>query len=171
MDGKYLSKVDFCISGKGNNLCKSLGAPNISPICWGLVGTYSLSDKWRSKSKVDGILSSSWETDSWDPDWSLSYVVVNSECAVNCIDLGAVFFDAPLPVVVVCTSFEVRVVLSVVTLDVKGVFCSLASCLANLLASLLLFSSSFLFNFNCFFLFFFFFSLSLFFPMLFYYFI
>ena len=94
---------------------------------------------------------SSWETDSWDPDWFLSYVVVNSECAINCIDLGAVFFDAPLPVVVVCTSFEVRVVLSVVTLDVKGVCCSLASCLASLLASLLLFSSSFLFNSNCFF--------------------
>ena len=121
MDGKYLSRVDCCISGKGNNICKSSGAPNISPICWGLVGMYSLSDKWRSKSKVDGILSSSWETDSWDPDWSLSYVVVNSECVINCIDLGAVFFDAPLPVVVVCTSFEVRVVLSVVTLDVKGV--------------------------------------------------
>ena len=51
----------------------------------------------------------------------------------------------------VCTSFEVRVVLSVVTLDVKGVCCSLASCLASLLASLLLFSSSFLFNSNCFF--------------------
>ena len=142
MDGKYLSRVDCCNSGKGNNLCESSGAPNISPICWGLVGTYSLSDKWRSKSKVDGILSSSWETDSWDPDWSLSYVVVNSECVINCIDLGADFFDALLPVVAVCTSFEVRVVLSVVTLDVKGVCCSLASCLASLLASLLLFSSS-----------------------------
>ena len=70
---------------------------------------------------------------------------------INCIDLGAVFFDAPLPVVVVCTSFEVRVVLSVVTLDIKGVCYSLASCLASLLASLLLFSSSFLFNSNCFF--------------------
>ena len=51
----------------------------------------------------------------------------------------------------VCTSFEVRVVLSVVTLDVKGVCCSLAFCLASLLASLLLFSSSFLFNSKCFF--------------------
>ena len=59
MDGKYLSKVDCCISGKGNNLCKSSGAPNIYPICWGLVGMHSLSDKWRSKSKVDGILLSS----------------------------------------------------------------------------------------------------------------
>ena len=131
------------------------------------MGTYSPSDKWRSKSKVDGILSSSWETDSWDPDWSLSYVVINSECVINCIDLGAVFSDALLPAVAVCTSFEVRVVLTVVTLDVKGVCCSLASCLASLLASLLLFSSSFLFNSNCFFSS----SFSLFFPMLFYYFI
>ena len=51
--------------------------------------------------------------------------------------------------VAVCTSFEVRV-LSVVTLDVKGVCCSLASCLVSLLAPLLLLSSSFLFNSNCF---------------------
>ena len=97
----WWSELNWCCKHyyKGNNLCKSSGAPNISSICWGLVGTYSPSDKWRSKSKVDGILLTSRETHSWDPDWSLSYVVVNSECVINCIDLGAVFFDAPLPVV------------------------------------------------------------------------